>query len=251
MSYVIAVAGKGGTGKTTVSSLIIRALVKRGKTPVLAIDADPNSNLSDSIGINIEDTIGSVLADFLRQRGEIPQGMTKQAYLDLKLHQILKEGKDIDMLVMGCPEGPGCYCSANAMLKSYFEELTSNYPYVVVDNEAGMEHFSRKTSNKIDLLLFVSNYSLKGLRTVKKLSEMVDDLRLEVSNRYVLISRTPEEMNGKFRDEVERLNIPYIGNLVDDALIEEADINGTPLVDLPDNSSAVRGIEAILEKLIP
>lgn len=250
MSYVIAVAGKGGTGKTTVSSLIIRSLAKKGKTPVLAIDADPNSNLSDSIGINIEDTIGSVLANFLRQRGDIPQGMTKQAFLDLKLHQILKEGKDIDMLVMGCPEGPGCYCSANAMLKSYFEELAKNYRYVVVDNEAGMEHFSRKTSNKIDLLLFVSNYSLKGLKTVKKLSEMVDDLRLDVSNRYVLISRTPEKLNDKFMDEVKEIEIPYIGNLVDDALIEEADINGTPLFDLPDSSLAVKGIESMLDELI-
>ncbi len=250
MSYVIAVAGKGGTGKTTVSSLIVRSLVKKGKTPVLAIDADPNSNLSDSIGIRIEDTIGSVLANFLRQRGDIPQGMTKQAFLDLKLHQILKEGKDIDMLVMGCPEGPGCYCSANAMLKSYFEELSKNYRYVVVDNEAGMEHFSRKTSNKIDLLLFVSNYSLKGLKTVKRLSEMVDDLGIDVSSRYVLVSRTPEELNGKFKGELEELGIPYIGNLVDDALIEEADINGTPLVDLPDSSLAVKGIESMLEKLI-
>ncbi len=250
MSYVIAVAGKGGTGKTTTSSLVVRFLLNTGKKPVLAIDADPNSNFAESIGIKIEETIGSVLTDFLRSRGSIPQGMTKQAFLDMKLHQILKEEKDIDTLVMGCPEGPGCYCAANAMLKSYFDDLTGNYKYVVIDNEAGMEHFSRKTETDIDLLLFCSNYSLKGLKTARRLSGLIDDLGLSVKDRYLLVNNTPSELNKDFEEEIKKTGLPYIGNIVADEQVEDFDIKGLPLTDLPDSSLAVRSINQILEKII-
>lgn len=250
MSYVIAVAGKGGTGKTTTASLIVRSLIKWGKTPVLAIDADPNSNLADSLGIKIDDTIGDILAGFLKERGEIPTGMTKQAYLELKFHQILKEGKDLDMLVMGCPEGPGCYCAANSMLKGYFEDVEKNYSYVVVDNEAGMEHFSRKTSANIDLLLFCSNYSLKGIKTVQRLSDIVDALGLHVKERHLLVNQTPQNMDEGFMAEIKKMDVPYLGRLVIDKSIEDFDIKGTPLIDLPDSSSAVKNIEGLLKKII-
>lgn len=246
MSYVIAVAGKGGTGKSTVSSLIVRSLLKKGETPVLAIDADPNSNLAESIGINANDTIGTVLSDYMRQRMDLPQGMTKQAFLEMKLHQILEEDDNIDMLVMGCPEGSGCYCGANAILKSYFEDLKKNYKFIVVDNEAGMEHFSRKTAADIDLLLFVSNYSKKGIVTAERLSKMVDDLKLTVKNRYLLINKAPEELDPGFVKEVENLGIPYFGNLVSDKMIEEYDVKGKPLTELPDDSVTVRKFEEML-----
>ena len=205
MSYTIAVAGKGGTGKSTVSTLVIKYLLKNGKTPILAIDADPNSNLPDSVGIKIEDTIGTLLSEFMQSRNELPQGMTKQSFLEMKLHQILKEDKNIDMLVMGCPEGAGCYCGANAILKSYFEDLHKNYNYVVIDNEAGMEHFSRKTAIDIDLLLFCSNYSLKGVKTISRLSKMVDDLNLSIKERYTIINQTPEELDDGFISQVEEI----------------------------------------------
>jgi CO dehydrogenase maturation factor len=250
MSRIIAVAGKGGTGKTTVSSLIIRSLIKRGETPILAVDADPNSNLAESIGLDIEDTIGSVLADFLRTRAAIPQGMTKQSFLELRLHQILKEGRDIDMLAMGCPEGPGCYCSVNALLKSYFEDLAQNYKNVVVDNEAGMEHFSRKTANQIDVLIFVSNYTMKGLKTVETISSMIDELGIDVRERYLLISNTPEELNGEFMKRAEELKIPYLGNIVSDSRIEESDISGKPLIELPDDSVAVQSVDSMMNRIL-
>lgn len=250
MSRIIAVAGKGGTGKTTVSSLIIRSLVKRGETPILAVDADPNSNLAESIGLDIQDTIGSMLADFLRMRAQIPQGMTKQSFLELKLHQILKEGRDIDMLAMGCPEGPGCYCSVNALLKSYFEDLAKNYKNVVVDNEAGMEHFSRKTANEIDVLIFVSNYSMKGLKTIETISSMIDELKIDVRERYLLVSNTPEELNGEFMKRVEELKIPYLGNIVSDSRLEESDISGTPLIELPDDSVAVQSVDSMMDRIL-
>ncbi|HOD15297.1 MAG TPA: AAA family ATPase [Spirochaetota bacterium] len=250
MSTIIAVAGKGGTGKTTTAALIIRHLVSAGKTPVLAIDADPNSNLADSLGITVRDSIGSVLSDFMRERAELPAGMTKQAYLDTKFHQILEEGKDIDMLVMGCPDGPGCYCAANSILKDYFEKLSKNYPYIVVDNEAGMEHFSRKNAARIDLLIFCSNYSLKGLKTVSSLSKMVDELKIGTDRRFLLVNRTPEVLEKEFLDGIERTGIPFLGHTVMDREIEDSEIRGVPLTRLPDESTTVRRIKEMLSNVL-
>jgi len=247
---IIAVAGKGGTGKTTAAALIIRSLLKRGKTPLLAVDADPNANLADSLGIKVKESIGSVLSDFLRDRAELPPGITKQVFLEMKLHQILKEGKDIDMLVMGVPEGPGCYCAANAMLKDYFESLSKNYPYIVVDNEAGMEHLSRKTAAKIDNLIFCSNYSLKGLKTVKILSDMVDMLKIQVGNRYLLVNRTPEMLEQKFLDQVIDTGIPLLGFAAMDRDIENSEIEGVPLVQLSESSKTVQRFDEMVEKII-
>ena len=250
MSYTIAVAGKGGTGKSTVSTLVIRYLLKKGKTPILAIDADPNSNLPDSVGIKIEDTIGTLLTEFMKSRNELPQGMTKQSFLEMKLHQILKEDKNIDMLVMGCPEGAGCYCGANAILKSYFEDLHKNYNYIVIDNEAGMEHFSRKTAIDIDLLLFCSNYSLKGVKTISRLSKMVDDLNLSIKERYTIINQTPEELDDEFISRVEEIGVPYLGNMVYDKLVEEYDVKGISLTDLPDDSKSIMAFNKLMDRVV-
>jgi CO dehydrogenase maturation factor len=251
VSTILAVAGKGGTGKTTTAALILRHLLKKGKTPLLAMDADPNANLAESLGIRVNDTIGSVLSDFMRNRAQLPAGMTKQAYLDMKFHQILKEGKDIDMLVMGCPDGPGCYCAANSILKDYFEHLSKNYPFIVVDNEAGMEHFSRKTAAHIDTLILCSNYSLKGLKTVKTLSEMVKDLKIEVRNRYLLVNRTPETLGSEFLAGIKDTGIPFLGHTVMDREIEESEIKGVPLLNMPDSSKTVQRFEEMLGKIIP
>jgi CO dehydrogenase maturation factor len=250
LSTIIAVAGKGGTGKTTTAALIIRSLLRRGKTPLLAIDADPNANLADSLGVKIQDSIGSVLSDFMRDRAQLPAGMTKQAYLDMKFHQILKEGKDMDMLVMGCPDGPGCYCAANSILKDYFDNLSKNYPYIVVDNEAGMEHFSRKTAARIDALILCSNYSLKGLKTVKTLSDMVDSLKIDVGGRYLLVNRTPEELEPEFLDGVKDIGIPFLGYTIMDKEIEESEIKGVPLLQLTENSQTVLRFEEMMERII-
>lgn len=250
MSNVIAIAGKGGTGKTTTTALLIRSLLKRNLTPILAIDADPNANLAESIGITIENSIGSLLSDFMRERADIPQGMSKQTYLQIKLEQILKEGKGIDMMVMGTPEGPGCYCAANAMLKDYFDTLQQNYKQVIVDNEAGMEHFSRKTTAKIDLLLFCSHYSIKGLTTVRKLSEMVDDLKISVKKRYLLVNRTPQELDKEFLAAIEKTGIPFLGYMPDDKELEEAELRGTPLTELPDDSRVITRFNSLVEKIL-
>jgi CO dehydrogenase maturation factor len=250
MSFIIALAGKGGVGKTTIAALIVKYLEKKRMTPILAVDADPNSNFSESIGIKIEDTIGSVLADFLRDRADLPSGMTKQSFLELKLHQILKEGKDIDMMAMGTPDGPGCYCAANSILKDYFDKLVKNYKAIVVDNEAGMEHFSRKNNSRIDLLIMCSNYSLKGIKTAKRLSDLVDSLGLDIRERVLIVNQTPEQMDNNILDEINKSGLLLLGNIVSDKLIEEFEINGKALTGLPDNSKAFQSVEGFVGKYI-
>ena len=182
LSRIIAVAGKGGTGKTTTAALIIRHLLRSGKNAPPGHGRGPEREPGRLAGHEVRDTIGSVLSDFMRERAQLPPGMTKQSYLDMKFHQILKEGKDMDMLVMGCPDGPGCYCAANSILKDYFEHLSKNYPYVVVDNEAGMEHFSRKTAARIDTAHLLLELFAQGPEDREDPGRLVDELKIDVGS---------------------------------------------------------------------
>ena len=150
MAFSIAVAGKGGSGKTSLSSLVIRYLMKKGAVPILAIDADPNANLGESLGLDIKQTIGSIIASFNEEKINIPPGMTKEAYLDIKLNEAIVETKGLDLVTMGRGEGPDCYCYPNLLLRKFADTLSGNYPYMVMDNEAGMEHLSRRTTQDVD-----------------------------------------------------------------------------------------------------
>ncbi len=167
VSKHIAIAGKGGTGKTTLAAMLIRYLVEAGKGSILAVDADFNSTLNDALGLKVEATIANILAD--AKQNKVPTGMTKDVFIELKLHQALIETRDYDLLVMGGPQGPGCYCFPSEILKRGLETLDQNYDYMVIDNEAGMEHISRKTIEKIDILLVISDATAKGVRTAGRI----------------------------------------------------------------------------------
>ena len=188
MNFSIAVAGKGGSGKTSVASLIIRYLRKNGSGPILAVDADPNANLGESLGLEVGQTVGSMLDAFQGDKINIPPGMTKEAYLDYKLNEALVESKGLDLLTMGRGEGPECYCYPNLMLRKFADTLAGNYAYVVMDNEAGMEHLSRRTTQNIDVLLIISDHSVKGVRTVARIKDLVSELKLVVNRQSVLIN---------------------------------------------------------------
>jgi CO dehydrogenase maturation factor len=250
MGKVIAMAGKGGTGKTTLSALVIGYLRKKGLKPILAVDADPSSNLVDALGLKVNKSLGTAREDFFETKGNLPPGMTKETYLEMKLHEILVESPGLDLLVMGRPEGPGCYCYANNILRRHLDVLIKNYPFVVMDNEAGMEHLSRRTTQGVDYLLFVSDYSLKGIRTVGKIRELIDELKLSVKEKHLVVDRAPNGMDPVFSREVRDLGLNLLGAIPEDRFISEYEMKGRPLLELPDESPAVQVVAEMMGKMM-
>ncbi|MBI5528053.1 MAG: AAA family ATPase [Deltaproteobacteria bacterium] len=250
MGKLIAVAGKGGTGKTTVAALTVRHLIETNRTPVLAVDADPNYTLGDALGIRVEKTIGKLREEFFGERAQIPPGMTKEAVLERNMHAALEESKGVDLLVMGRQEGPGCYCYLNNILRRFLETLSSDYRFVVVDNEAGMEHLSRRNTRKIDLLLVVSDHSVKAARAVGRIAELTDELKLDVAKKYLILNRAPSDVAPDVRAEVERAGVPLLLTLPDDAVISRADAAGAPLLSTMDAAPAARLLGRALDSVL-
>ena len=250
MTHSIALAGKGGTGKTTLASLIIRFLHAKGKGPILAVDADPNTNLPEGLGLEVKETVGMMLAGFMDDKLNFPQGMSKETYMEYRLNELLVESKGLDLLVMGRGEGTGCYCYPNVILRKYIDILTRNYPYVVLDNEAGMEHVSRRLSDRVDLMLIVSDYSLKGVRSAGRIRELTQELKLEVGKQFLVINRAPEHLANSIREEVERQGIDLLGVIPVDEEVFQYDLKGTPIMGLPDESKAVKMVNELMNGVI-
>ena len=254
MSTVIAVAGKGGTGKTTIAGLIVRYLKQTGNTPILAVDADADSNLPQALGLSDDKsigTIGNARQEFFTSKGDVPPGMPKEAYLELKLNEVVVETDDVDLLVMGRPEGVGCYCYINNVLRSYLESLGKNYPFVVIDNEAGLEHLSRRTAQNIDFLIVVSDYSLNGLRAAGRIRELSEELDVEIGKQFLLINRVPGEPDESFKKKAEEQGVNLLGIIPVDEAIYKNDLAGRAVVDLPDESMAVKVLNDLMKQIIP
>jgi CO dehydrogenase maturation factor len=250
MGRVIALAGKGGVGKTTVASLVLRYLSTNNCSPVLAVDADPNSNLGETLGLNVEKTVGDIRENFMKDPQGVPSGMDKIVYLEMLMNQVLIENKDFDLLVMGRQEGQGCYCMVNNILNRFSEELEKNYKYLLVDNEAGMEHLSRRTSGKVDMLLLVTDYALRGLRAVGRIASMLDELKLTVGSVGLVVNRAPEILGEVFLEEVEKIGIPIIGTIPNDDALLEYDMERKSLLELPDDSLGVMAVSQMMEKVM-
>ncbi len=250
MSFNIAVAGKGGTGKTSITSLVIRYLLKNGSGPILAIDADANAKLGESLGLIVERTVGSVLDTFQKDKIEIPSGMSKQTYLNYKLNEIIVESKGLDLVTMGRGEGPDCYCAPNLVLKNFADSLAENYTYTVMDNEAGMEHLSRRTTQNIDALLIISDHSVKGVRTVARIRDLVSELKLVVKKQLVIINFVPTRLDPFIIEELDRLGIDPVITIPQDKEIYEYDLKLKPLLDLPDTSKAVKAVNDLMANLL-
>ena len=250
MSFNIAVAGKGGSGKTSLASLIIRYLKNSGAGPILAVDADANANLGESLGLKVAQTVGVLLDDFQRSKMNIPAGMTKEIYLDYKLNEILVESKGLDLLTMGRGEGPECYCYPNVIVKKFADSLAENYAYTVMDNEAGMEHLSRRTTQDADALLLVSNHSVKGVRTIARIKELVSSLKLRVRKELAVISIAPAELDSLVTEELERVGIELAAVIPEDEELYRYDLELKPLLDLPETSEAVRAVNDLMQKVL-
>jgi len=250
LSFNIAVAGKGGSGKTSLASLVIRYLVKKEAGPILAVDADPNANLGESLGLDIGQTVGSIIASFNDEKINIPPGMTKEAYLDVKLNEAIVETKGLDLVTMGRGEGPECYCYPNTILRKLANTLSGNYPYMVMDNEAGMEHLSRRTTQDVDELLLVSDHTVKGVRTIARIIELVDELKLVVKRQSVIINQVPDGLDPMVVEELKRLGIKPAATIPQDETLVNYDIQMKPLLELPDDSKAVQAINNLMTKLL-
>jgi CO dehydrogenase maturation factor len=248
MGHVIATAGKGGTGKTTVAALVIRHLLRLEQRPILAIDADANDNLGEGIGMKKEGSIAQVTDAFIKDRASLPEGMTKEAYLEQRLHTVVTEGKDIDLLVMGHPEGAGCYCYINNVLRAQMERLVSNYPYVVVDNEAGLEHVSRRTTRKVDTMLMVSDFSAKAIRAASRIREVVEELELEVGRMGLVINRAPGEAS-QLSEAVAESGLPLWAVLPASREVAENDARGRSVFQLSDDDPLVAETGGLVERL--
>ncbi len=247
-----ALAGKGGTGKTTLAALIIRGLVERGLGPVLAIDADPAANLHLALGMEMPLTVGEIREQMSQaaQAGQLGVGISRLDYLDHQVRMALEEGDHVDLLAMGRPEGQGCYCAANHLLREIIDNISRSYPFVVMDNEAGMEHISRRTTRDVDLLLLVSDPTVRGLRTAAQMVELAREVDVNVRDLRLVLNRVPGELPAPLQDELDTLGIPLVAQIPADPAINQLDALGEPLVGLLDDSPAWRAVQEMIAKLL-
>ena len=251
MNDLIAVAGKGGTGKTTFCAMTMRYLIKNKLIPALAIDADANLNFNEVLGVDIEQTVGGVRDDLLENLGMLEPGMDKDTWIELKLQDAMVETKEFDLVAMGKPEGTGCYCYVNSVLQRYMEILIKNYPYTIMDNEAGLEHISRGTTKDVSYLIIVSDASPRGVRTAARIRDLVIELKIDVGGMGVILNRlTSEEMSKAALLEAEKRSLDIIGTIPSDPIVTEFDLSDRSLVELPDDSMAVRAVNSILDMII-
>ncbi len=249
MPFSIAMAGKGGTGKTTVAGMLMRYLVKTERTPVLAVDADSNANLNEVLGLEVDNTVGGAREEM--KKGIVPSGMTKDVFMSMKLEQAIVESSGYDLVVMGQPEGSGCYCAANTLLTGFLERLTGNYPYIVMDNEAGMEHISRLTTRNVDLLLLVSDTSRRGIQAATRINKLAQELNIGFADSGLIINRCKEEPSDRIKEILEENELKLLGTLPDDQMVYEYDFEGRPTVEMPKENPAIAASEKIFERIIP
>ncbi len=247
MSFVIAVAGKGGTGKTTLASLLITMAARRNRGTVLGIDADPNSNLAESLGLKVKEDIGGIVDFVAKNPSKVPAGMTKDMFIDYRIQTSIAENKGFDIVTMGRPEGPGCYCYVNNLLRTLIKRLADDYPYIVIDNEAGFEHLSRRTMRRADRLLLVSDSSEAGLRAAGRIIALVRELEIDVKNISLVLNRCGEVL---LKDKVKELGVDMGGIVPEDDALLSLSRQGKPVTELDESSRAFVEIKKLLDKIL-
>ena len=245
-SKMIAVAGKGGTGKTTFTALVLREVVNTKKAAILAVDADPNANLNEALGLDLQATIAEAVDSV--KANDVPTGMTKEAFIEWKLSQSLVETKYVDLLVLGVPHGQGCYCYPNDLLRRHLDGLRENYDYVVTDNEAGLEHLSRQVVQDINHFFIISDASARSIRSAGRVKQIVDNLHTKVHNIYLVVTKVMEAGIDDLMEEIQATGLELVGTIPYDPLVAEFDLKGKPLYDLPEDSKAVVAVKEIVTK---
>lgn len=261
MTTTIALAGKGGVGKTTIGAMVIKYLVQAQRGAILAIDADPSSNLNMVLGLDLEWTVGDIREDMLSQvqsslvaggaaMGTMPGGVSKREYLDYQVRTSISEGRHFDLIAMGRSEGPGCYCAVNHNLREVIDTLSKNYRYVVIDNEAGMEHLSRRTTRDVEHLLIVSDPTQRGIVAAERIAALRKELDINVENAYLILNRLPGEIPDPLQERVNQLDIPLLGVVPADPEITTFEFSGRPLVELGDSSPVYQAVEAMMIEIL-
>ena len=254
MGHVIAVAGKGGVGKTTLCGLLIQYLCESGKKPVLAVDADANSNLNEVLGVDIGPTLGELREEIERAgsdpKYEIPKGITKADWLEMRMMDAVTEGDDFDLMVMGRSQGQGCYCFVNGLVQTQVQKLQSHYPYIVVDNEAGMEHVSRGILPQMEKVLLVSDCSRRGVQAAGRIAALMGELNFHPETVGLIVNRAPGGvLDEGTREEIEKQGLTLLGVVPQDDTVYRFDCDGRPMVELPADSPVRRALEEIAGKL--
>jgi CO dehydrogenase maturation factor len=261
MTTTIALAGKGGVGKTTIAGLIIKYLVENHFGPVLAIDADPSSNLNMVLGLELEWTVGDIREDLLNQvqtsltaggaaMGTLPGGVSKRDYLDYQIRSSVAEGDQVDLIAMGRSEGPGCYCAVNHNLREVVDGMSKNYRYVVIDNEAGMEHLSRRTTRDVKHLLIVTDPTQRGIVAAERIAGFRNDLDIHIDEAYLILNRLKGEIPEPILDRIDQLDIPLLGVVPASEELSKLEFDGTPLIRLSENAQPYQAVSEMMGKIL-
>jgi CO dehydrogenase maturation factor len=247
----IAISGKGGVGKSTFAALSVRYLAEELGRAVLAVDADPNATLGLMLGVTVEGTVADLREDTLDKKDALPAGMTKTQYIEYRIQQAIGEHKGFDLLTMGRPEGPGCYCYVNSLLRTFLERLTDDYPYVVIDNEAGMEHLSRRTNHSVDLLLVLAEPTAIGVDTAGRIAELAGRLPIPIRRAALVLNRVqPQGVHDAVRQRLDALGLDLVGQLqLDDDILTRA-AAGESLLELPRENQTYAAARQILARAL-
>ncbi len=261
MTTTIALSGKGGVGKTSIAAMVIKCLINQNNGPVLAIDADPSSNLNMALGLNLDWTVGDIREDMLTQvksslleggaaMGNLPGGVSKREYLDYQIRSAVAEGDEFDLIAMGRSEGPGCYCAVNHNLREVIDTISKNYRYIVIDNEAGMEHLSRRTTRDVQHLLVVSDATLRGVVAAERIAALRNELDIHIQNTYLVINRVNGEIPPILQERVRSLPIPLLATIQDDPQLSELEFLGKPMYEANENSTLYQAVGTILRQIL-
>ena len=261
MTTTIALAGKGGVGKTTIAGMVIKYLAQTQSAAILAIDADPSSNLNMVLGLDLDWTVGDIRENLLAEvqasltaggaaMGTLDGGSTKREYLDYQVRSSLSEGVNFDLIAMGRGEGPGCYCAVNHNLREVVDSLSKSYRYVVIDNEAGMEHLSRRTTRDVEHLLVVTDPTQRGIVAAERIAELRKELNINIENAYLVLNRLMGEIPTPLQERIDKLDIPLLGVVPADEAITTFEFSGRPLVELEDDSPVYQAVAQMMRTIL-
>ena len=249
MTFSIAISGKGGTGKTTVSALLVHLLKNYAGKPILGVDSDPNSNLSEALGVDVTMSVGKAREMLLKNKDNLGPNQRKEDYFNYLFQSAVEEFDGYDIIIMGNAEGPGCYCYVNNLLRKMVDDLSDKYPLMILDTEAGLEHFSRRTTRDIDILLVVTDPTAKGVLTAKRIQELIKTLNTNIRKAYLVVNNIPPRFINKVKELEKTSGLECIAVIPEDPLIQEFDLDGKAIPNLPASSLALKGVTELIKKL--